>query len=539
MHSSQQNHVKTKRSMLSASWLATLAGASLLLGLSACGGGGDLIIGNLNTPTPMGTLSPTASNTPTPTGTLSPTASNTPTPTNTLNPTASNTPTPTNTLSPTASNTPTPTNTLSPTASNTPTPTNTLTPTATDTPTPTPTNTHIPGPTDSPTPTNTQTPTPSNTPTSTPTSTPTPLPFSVLHHFDTAKTPYAGLVWDSTGSKLHGTSVNGGAANSGTLFEIDASTGGLTVRQSFNSSPYGGLVRGNTPSTSHIFYGTAVSGGTYTLGFVYQFNASTGVTNVLHHFAGINENDGAKPYATLVINSTGTALYGSTWEGGAYGQGSVFKVDLTTGQTSTLHSFNGSDGNGAYAPLVLNSTDSTLYGTTVNGGVHSSGTIFKIELGTGALTTLYNFPNNIPNNGYPYGGLVFDGASNTLYGVTGSENGLDMGSVFKFDLSANAFSTLHTFNGNDGKSPMAGLVLDSSNSVLYGTTHAGGFYDKGTVFKLDTASNTLTTLHSFHTSEGYSPFGVLLLDSSQQHLYGTTRYGGNQSNGTVFKLPLF
>ena len=159
-----------------------------------------------------------------------------------------------------------------------------------------------------------------------------------------------------------------------------------------------------------------------------------------------------------------------------------------------------------------------------------SGTLFKLD-SSGNLTTLHSF--NSPNGANPYGSLILDGSGNS-YGTTsgGGSIGFGYGTVFKLD-SSGSLTTLHSFNGTDGNGPYASLILDAAGN-LYGTTYRGGSSDLGTVFKLDGSGN-LTTLHSFNGSDGSSPLGSLILDASG-NLYGTTRFGGSHGLGTVFKL---
>ena len=106
-------------------------------------------------------------------------------------------------------------------------------------------------------------------------------------------------------------------------------------------------------------------------------------------------------------------------------------------------------------------------------------------------------------------------------------------------------TVLYTFTGgSDGANPNAGVIFDSSGA-LYGTTVYGGAFNTGTVYKLIPQGQrwTRTVLHSFAESppagtagtDGVNPFAGVIFDSSGA-LYGTTVFGGNSGNGTVYKL---
>ena len=69
--------------------------------------------------------------------------------------------------------------------------------------------------------------------------------------------------------------------------------------------------------------------------------------------------------------------------------------------------------------------------------------------------------------------------------------------------------------------PVGGVIMDSSGN-LYGTTAGGGANRDGTVFELAQGSGTITTLASFNGTNGATPQAGLIMDSSG-NLYGTTR----------------
>ena len=91
--------------------------------------------------------------------------------------------------------------------------------------------------------------------------------------------------------------------------------------------------------------------------------------SILHSFAG--GSDGVDPDAGLT-NVRGT-LYGTTYDGGASSNGTVFTI-TTSGAESVIHSFaGGSDGSGPAADLI--NVGGALDGTTSGGGASASGTV--------------------------------------------------------------------------------------------------------------------------------------------------------------------
>jgi len=277
---------------------------------------------------------------------------------------------------------------------------------------------------------------------------------------------------------------------------------------------------------------------------------------VLYNFAG--PPDGGVPEANLLYaygtsdntNAvTVSTVYGTTYAGGTglctiegqgIGCGTVFKV---AGQKEkVLYSFQG--GTDGWAPLggLVRDKKGNLYGTTAGGGAYSYGTIFTLAGKT--KTILYSFQGT-PDGSYPASTLTRDSGGN-LYGTTYTgganlaiDNPAGPGTVFKIDPSGNE-TVLYSFcsapNCADGQNPQAGLVMDMEGN-LYGTTTFGGNGGEGTIFKLDTKGQE-TVLYSFcqtlgKCSDGANPEGGLVRDANG-NLYGTT-YDGAE-HGDVFKL---
>jgi len=334
--------------------------------------------------------------------------------------------------------------------------------------------------------------------------------------------PFSGLVADKQGN-LYGLASYGGIQNCsnppdgtgcGTVFEMTPSEGGWTFNllYSFAGSPDAGIPdveslifdkRGN-------LYGTTQLGGAHGVGTVFELSPAEGgwTEKVLYNICSASGcADGEEPFSSVALKNG--SLYGATMAGGAHGSGTVFKLTPSkSGWTETvLYSFCSASGctDGAIPGdmALIFDRQGNLYGTTYVGGAYGYGTVFEL-VKTGKTTY----------------------AEKVLYSFTG---------------------------GTDGGFPDARLLFDKSGN-LYSTTWIGGdlagcnvaYYGCGVVFELtppsgDSGAWTETVLHSFAGgADGDYPWAGLIFDS-KGNLYGeTSGYDPFTDSffgyGTVFEL---
>jgi uncharacterized repeat protein (TIGR03803 family) len=345
--------------------------------------------------------------------------------------------------------------------------------------------------------------------------------FAGRHH---GGSPYAGVTYHAGG--LFGTAPDDGAAGFGVAFKVDPATGAENPLHGFaggadGETPYGGLIYANK-----IFYGTTTQGGASNNGTVFSLDPKTHAETVVYSFAG--GADGAFPAGTLTYQSG--FLYGTTVGGGTPGLGTVFQIDLATGAETVLHSFaGGADGASPFAGLLYEA--GTLYGTTANGGAAYNGTLFAVDVSTATETVLYSFTGGA-DGANPYAGLIDE--SGILYGTTVFGGATGNGAVFSFNPATSTETVLYSFRGGaDGAAPYAGLLYESG--TFYGTTYYGGGTDNGTVFSIDAATGAETILTRFKGGRApANPYAGLIYQAG--NFYGTTQDGGASGLGVVFEL---
>lgn len=266
--------------------------------------------------------------------------------------------------------------------------------------------------------------------------------FTNLYSFTNASqgpyNPYAALVQGPDGA-LYGTTLHGGTANQGTVFRI-TTDGTLTVLLSFTGAnggnPEGQLVVG----ADGALYGTTMTGGDADRGTIYKLTTSGTYTRIYSFSALSTVNNkgqstnavGANPRAGLTLGSDGN-FYGSTYQGGPSGLGTVFRA-TPAGAVTLLHDFTGSPTDGSNpVSAVTRLADGTLYGTTLGGGYAGAGVAWRIS-STGSYQLLHSFANGAVDTVSPYTGLVPVGGF--LYGLAFGSSGSSVpnyGAFYKID----------------------------------------------------------------------------------------------------------
>ena len=256
---------------------------------------------------------------------------------------------------------------------------------------------------------------------------------------------------------------------------------------------------------------------------VVALTSSELVQDSLFSFNG--DADGGHP--TGLARGRNGIIYGTTQNGGVGGSGTIFQLDAAA-TPHLLHSFSGLDDGDQPNRGLSQASDGTLLGTTFGGGTNGFGTIFNLHT-NGQSSTLFMFDHT--DGVLPTAGLS-KGNDGSLYG-TASEGGVfHYGTIFRLG-SSNEFSVLLAFNSSNGAFPHAGLTSGLDGN-FYGTTYKGGAFGNGTIFKVS-PSGFLTTLVSFNGTNGAFPVGELARDLDGS-FRGTTTSGGAFGVGTIFRV---
>ncbi len=135
--------------------------------------------------------------------------------------------------------------------------------------------------------------------------------------------PHGSLL--QVGNTLYGTTTGGGSNTDGTVFSVPVGGGAVTLLGSFNRSTTGEAPEGGLTLVGSRLYGTTSEGGTNNDGTIFSVSLGGGDLSTVATFNGTN---GASSFSTLTLSADGTTLYGATEEGGSANFGTVFAVTV-------------------------------------------------------------------------------------------------------------------------------------------------------------------------------------------------------------------
>ncbi len=258
--------------------------------------------------------------------------------------------------------------------------------------------------------------------------------------------------------------------------------------------------------------------------------------------ADFGNGNGEYPNAPLAQGTDGN-LYGTTQLGPWPSNGFAFKMTPTGAFSLFDYSCTENDctGRGPYVGLVL-ASDGNFYGTTYEGGDgayrsnrYPGGTVFQLNPQSG-LSTIYSFCSEVGCDDGDSPTSLIQGSDGNLYGTTVTGGLNNLGTVFSL-TTGGTLTTLHSFASTEGNVPYAGLI-QATDGNFYGTTVGGGSGSYctygggcGTIFKI-TPQGMLTTLYNFcqqnNCADGFNPIEGLI-QAADGSLYGVARYGGANS----------
>jgi len=274
---------------------------------------------------------------------------------------------------------------------------------------------------------------------------------------------------------------------------------------------------------------------------------------------------GSQPDTRPVLGPDNT-VYGMTYDGGANGNGVIYRFDLESKQYTVLHTFsaldvNGNNEDGANPGVALTrGPDDVFYGMASFGGQNGNGTIFKITT-SGEFTVLHTFSAldakaHNEDGANPLRTLVI-GKDHKLYGTTrlGGQNTCGVkpflnscGVAWVMDRWGDDFSVLHQFTATEGH---AASLLRARDGSFYGcavwpatSLPDGTRLPSGILYRMSPSGDDFDVLYTFTQTDAnganmdgadcYEP----LVETNPGVFYGTASFGGTYGTGVVFRYSL-
>jgi uncharacterized repeat protein (TIGR03803 family) len=281
--------------------------------------------------------------------------------------------------------------------------------------------------------------------------------FTIVKNFDNDTEQGAfptNSLLEGLDGKLYGIAYQGGSAGSGVLFRINIDGTDFTVLKHFQggeedgSYPFGKIIQ----DANGNIYGITNGGGTNNTGTIYKIKPDGTDFVILKNILNDSESTDIHSVESGLILCSDGKLYGaSNFGGSAGGFGTVFKLDTDGSNLTIIKNFAGGVDGANPKGTVYEGSDGKLYGTTFGGGVYSNGIIYRVDKDGQNFSVIYNFNEQVGS----YGDVIEDN-NGKLYGHVSFGGEYDKGFIYKLDKDGSNFEIIKDFNGDDGSYPYYG-----------------------------------------------------------------------------------
>lgn len=326
------------------------------------------------------------------------------------------------------------------------------------------------------------------------------------------------------------TTTSIGGKGGGTITELDRSANTLKLSFAFDTED-GGYTAWHSRlvvAADGKLYGTTYGGGSYRNGTIFSYNPATAKYTKLYDF---DFQNGGQPSGSLMQASDGK-LYGMTNNNGSYGRGTIFSFNPANSTYTKLFDFNNTNGEFPRGSLI-EALDGKLYGMTSNGGTNNYGVIFSYDRNTGVYTKLKDFDGI--NGSFPTSDFM-QTPDGTLYATAFGGGKNNLGTIFSFNPATSALVKLKDLDNANGCNPYSSFIR-AANGKFYSMTTAGGNNNLGVMFSYDPATQAYEKLLDFDYTLGARPWGNLE-PTANGKLYGMTSGGGAYYRGVLFSYDI-
>src|ERR1017187_2164629 len=292
------------------------------------------------------------------------------------------------------------------------------------------------------------------------------------------------------------------------------------------------FINNNSLAQTPQLWGMTSQGGSYK-GNIFKITGDSTGFNSVYDF---DSSGGLNPMGNLIQASNGL-LYGVAQNGGSLQKGVIFSYNPTTNSYNNIADFDGVTGEQPLTSLYQ-ASNGLLYGKCMKANPnyynpYDSGYIYIFNPNTAIITYLKTFAGISPEY---YGGSLMQASDSMLYGMSVFGGTYSKGTLFRYNITTDSLSILENFDSvTIGGNPW-GTLLQASNGLLYGLCKNGGTLNWGNIFSYDINLDTLIVLYNFTGIHGLNPDGTLI-EAATGIFYGLLQGSFNiDTSGNIFSF---